>query len=428
MQTSAPLTLAGMRRNAWVVLRYPAQTASLTTLVALSLSLLLTLAPLVGIVILLVIWAAACRYAVEVLDRSANGSSVAPEFATEPDSTGWSLVILQALFLVLQAWLVYRVETVGWRWLGFAILAFLQPAMTLIVAMNSNLGTAFNPLRLLRVIARLGVGYALLVLASVVLGGVQQTLIALIDNWLPTMLTQVMSGFVWFYLMVLYFHVLGRLVYAYRKQLDFVPIPESPMLPEDRHAPLLERVDRLVEARDLAGAAHALHLSLISEPHTTPAMHARYRALLMQLEDRAGLQAHTQMRLGQLLVAGAERAALAMLRESLTHDPQFRPKSAEQSAQLARIAERFGQHDLVLTLLQDLQLRYPRDPEFPTNALLVARLLLERNGDLAGTRAALDAAIGGFPDHPLHEELLRQLAALDQLSCRLLGDPSRTTS
>ena len=424
--TKTPITLSDFWRDAASALRYPAQPASLTTLVALSLSLLLTIAPLAGIAILLVIWAAACRYAVEVLDRSANGSMAAPEFTTEPDGVGWTLLILQALFLVVQAWLSLRVETREWRWIGYAILACLQPAMTLTAAMNRDLGAALNPARLLRVVARLGGAYPLLVIATVFLGGVQRFLSALIDNWLPAITSQMLAGFVWFYMMVLYFHVLGRLVFAYSKELDFIPVsPDTPLRPEDRHAPLLQRVDDLVARENYAGAAHELQKCLATEPHASPAMHARYRELLTKIEDQAGLLAHARMRLSGLLAAGNEREALALLRDSLARDPQFRPAAAEETTRLARAAERFGQHDLALTLLQDFQLRNPRDFDGPANALVAARLLLERRSDVAGARAVLQAAIDRYlPAHPDHAELLQRLAEIDRLSSRLpVGAP-----
>jgi tetratricopeptide (TPR) repeat protein len=290
--------------------------------------------------------------------------------------------------------------------------------------MSHNLGAALNPARLLRVASRLGMAYALLVLATIVLGGVQQTLTALIYNWVPAAVGQVLAGFVWFYLMVMYFHLLGRLVYVYRKEFDFTPIPESTLLPEDRHAPLLDRVNRLVEAKDIVGAAQLLHQCLTSELHTTPAMHARYRELLTELDDHGGLIAHAQARLGGLLVVGSEREALTLLRETLSRDPQFRPQSAGQSMQLARAAERLGQFDLVLALLQDFVVRYPRDPEGPATALTASRLLLDRHADVAGARAVLQTAIDHYASHPDYDALLKQLAALDQLSSQMPRVPS----
>jgi hypothetical protein len=121
------MTLPDKQHGFIAALRYPAQPAALTILIALSLAMLLTIAPLVGILVQLVIWAAAYHYAVELFERSAKGSQVAPEFAIERDGIGWTLLILQSLFLVVQAWLNYRVETAGLSWLGIALIAPRDP-------------------------------------------------------------------------------------------------------------------------------------------------------------------------------------------------------------------------------------------------------------------------------------------------------------
>jgi tetratricopeptide (TPR) repeat protein len=184
----------------------------------------------------------------------------------------------------------------------------------------------------------------------------------------------------------------------------------------------------MVARGNYAGAAHELQQCLATEPHASPAMHARYRELLAKIDDQAGLLAHARMQLSALLVAGNEREALALLRDSLARDPQFRPAAAEETTRLARVAERHGQHDLALTLLQDFQLRNPRDYDGPANALLAAKLLLERRSDVAGARAVLQAAIDRYlPAHPDHAELLQRLAEIDRLSRRLPGAPSIAT-
>jgi hypothetical protein len=419
-QTTATSTPHG----AIEVLAYPAQMPALTTLVALSLSMLVTLAPVVGLVALLVIWAAALRYAAEVLRRSANGSKIAPEFANEPDGIGWSLLILQALFLAITLWLLLGVASAGLRWLGIALLAFVQPAMLLTAVMNHGLRDALQPARIARVIAGLGISYPLLIVATIALGSAQHLLGVWIGQ-LPTVIGQPLIGFVLFYGMVMYFHLLGRLAYTRHRELDFVPVPETVLRPEDRHAPLLERIEHLVAAGENAEAAHELGRCLASEPHATDAMHARYRALLAQIADVAALQAHARERIAQLTAAGADRDALNLLRESLARDPQFRPAAAGQAMQLANAAERSGQHDLALVLLRDFAARYPRDPEGPASAIRAAQILVERHSDLAGARETLHAALVGYFDHPDYAALQQQLSRLDQMSTRLTNHPSR---
>ncbi|MEO7477643.1 MAG: hypothetical protein ABIT64_00230 [Lysobacteraceae bacterium] len=434
------------RHGVAAVLRYPMQSASITMLLALSFSMLLTIAPLAGILIELIVWAAAYHYAVEVFERSTNGSTVAPEFATGSTGIGWTLLILQLLFSVSGLWFDTRVETTGLRWLGIGLIACIQPAITLTTAMNRDIAAALNPLRLLQVISRLGMGYALLIAAGIALGVVQHAVIGInaasrtyvlvvvsgisaggtqqvagvfAGNWLLVVVGQMVSGFVLFYAIVVYFHLQGRMVFTHRDALDFTPTPETTLHPEDRHAPLMDRVDELVADADNAGAARILGACLASEPHTSPAMHVRYRQLLAKIGDETGLLAHAKARISTLLVSGDKREALALLRDALTRDPQFRAVTSEQTTQLARAAQRFGQNDLALALLQNFQLHHPYSQDIAPNALIAARLLVERHTDVAGARTLLEAAADHCVDQATLDAVLGQIAKLDALSQRL---------
>jgi hypothetical protein len=162
---------------------------------------------------------------------------------------------------------------------------------------------------------------------------------------------------------------------------------------------------------------------LASEPHASVAMHARYRELLVRIGDRAGLLEHARMQIDAVLVAGSEREALALLRESLADDAQFRPSSAERTTQLARAAERVGQNEVALAVLGDFPQRHPRDPEMPANAVAVSRLLLERRSDLVGARAAITAALDCLlPAHPMYRALLDHRNQLDLMTRSLKAD------
>ncbi|HTA66428.1 MAG TPA: hypothetical protein VK753_13090 [Xanthomonadaceae bacterium] len=443
-----------MPRSAAAVLLYPAQPAALTTLVALSLGMLLTTAPIAGYLFQLVVWAAAYHYAVEVFERSANGSSTAPEFAPEQDGVGWTLLILQMLFSVCLWWLDARVETVALRWLGIAAIAFVQPAMIMTTAMNRELGSAFRPGRVLDVATRLGSAYAVLiasglglgfvqqivnavtaggrlyvlvVVTGIGMGGAQQVGGALSGNGLIVALAQFLAGFLWCYATVTYFHLLGATAFAHSAALGYTPISQTPLRPEDRHIPLLRRVEALVADQDFAAAARELGRCLATEPHASPAMHASYRDLLAKTGDRAGLLDHARTRIDALLVAGAEGEALALAREAIDEDPQFRPSSAERTTQLANAADRLGQPELALALLRDFTVRNPRDPAIPANATMVARLLVERHSDVAGARAALQTALDRMlPAHPDYADLQGKRIQLDQLLLRMPGNTSGT--
>ncbi len=428
----------------WASLSYPLQPACLTTLVAMAVMMPLTLAPLAGFLVQLAIWAAALHYAVEVFTRTAHGTADAPEFVLEHDGIGWRLLALQLAFAACHWLLQGFVAGALPRAAGIVLIALLQPAMTLTAAMNRNVSSALQPARLLRVIAALGAAYLLLVLAGVGMGAMQEftgrviaggrsyilTVIGGIGSGdraqvaamfggsgILAVLAQILAGFAWCFGLVAWFHAMGALVHARARALGFEPAPQRRLRPEDRHAPLLARVDALVACGELAPAARVLGECLATQPHASMAMHARYRDLLRRIGDTAGLLEHARARIDALLAGGQPREAIALTHEALAIDPHFRPGSAEHTTALAQAAEAGGQAELTLTLLRDFPRRHPRDPAIPDHALACARLLLDRHGDPAGARAALQAALDRMaPAHPRHAELLQRLAEVDRLA------------
>ena len=70
-------------QNFGAILRYPLQGAALTLIAAFALFAVVGILPWVGVVLLLILWTAAFRYAIEVLERTANGYDDAPELAMD---------------------------------------------------------------------------------------------------------------------------------------------------------------------------------------------------------------------------------------------------------------------------------------------------------------------------------------------------------
>lgn len=408
-------------------LLYPTQIACLTTLLALSIGMPLTIAPAAGYVAQLVLWAAGYHYAVEVFTRSANGTPKAPDFAPESDGIGWTLLILQLLFSACLWWLDARVETAALRWLGIAAIAFLQPAMTLTTAMNREVGSALNPARVLRVVRALGAAYLPLVAAGLGMNALQHGVnwvvnlgrmqvfatvmsvgvgSALVGIGVLTALYTILAGFAWFYAVVAYFRAMGLAIHARADALGFDPTPQRRLRPEDRHASLLARVEDFAARNQHAAAAAMLGECLATQPHASAEMHARYRELLRCADDRTALLAHARMRIDALLAAGSIREAIGLAHEALTIDPDFRPSSAERTTELAQAAEKLGQPSLALALLRDFTARYPFDAAIPDNALAAARLLEQRQADLPAAHAVLQGAIDCMlPAHPQYAAL-----------------------
>ena len=407
--------------NVGAILRYPLQGAALTSILGFALFSAVGILPLVGIVLLLILWTAAFRYAIEVLDRTANGYTAAPELAL--DATGGDgrrMLLLQLLF-VFAALACERIEDRGLRLLLLGALAFAQPAATLTLALASHLGAALNPLVWLRIGSRLGAPYLLLVVAPLLLGLLQDQANAWIAGALPLVLAMIFTGLIAFYLLMLEFHLIGYLLYQYRERLDWVPEWQPPLLPSDRHAPFIDYIEQQVADGRRAEAVAEFEPYLRGAMHATPAMHARYRSLLGELGNTTLLLRHADQRIGQLLVDREPRQALALLRESLALNPVWRPTAAEHTSALSDAALHAGQTSTVLLLLREFHLRHPRHPDAPAHALLAAQLLLDREGNAEGARELLKEVAARYPQHPLLPTLLDRLATLDALSQKLAG-------
>lgn len=402
--------------NIGAILRYPLQASALTTIGAFALFSAVGILPWVGIVLLLMLWFTAFRYAVEVLERTANGHADAPELWLDAGGdVGRRMLLLQLLFAA-GALFCDRIDDAILRWILLGALALAQPAATLTLAVARNLESALNPVVWWRIGTRLGAPYLLLAAFPLATGLLQDLLNAEIPNVLPAVFAMIVSGAVAFYFLVLQFHLIGYMVYQYRERLDWTPQWLPPLQPSDRHAPFLERIARIVADGEPAEAAAAFEPYLRGAMHATPQLHARYRSLLGQLLDTPALLRHANLYLGELLAQGERRQALALLHESLALDPEWRPAAAEHSAALGDAAERVGQIHTALLLLREFHLRHPKHPDALTHAMHAAQLLLDREGDADSARALLQDLAMRYPTHPQQPDVQARLAALDATS------------
>ncbi len=400
---------------------YPLQPAALTSILAFSLALMLGSVPVFGMALALLVWASAYRYAIEVLDRSAAGALEAPDYALDiRDGGGVAMLVLQlvfvALHLVITLWVDDGAQRLGW-WL---LLAVIQPAATLNLVLIGNAGAALNPVRWLQLIARVGPGYLLLVIVGAACFFVQGQASEFLHTWLPAIVARVLAGFVALYLLVFNFHLMGRIAFARRGAIgyDLAEVPTR-LDPSDRHRGFMRDVELMIAEDKGKQAAAALQRHLESEPHSTDAMHQRYRRLLELLGDDAALAEHTQVYASRLLGEKHEREALLLVRAMLQRDAAFRVRDAEQRARLARTAMASGMPDVALVLAGDFHNAHPKHLAVPEMALLGARLLVDRNADTRAAHALLTFAAERFPDDPRQQEILLKIEQIDALEARL---------
>lgn len=388
---------------------YPLKGVPLASLVVFTLLIsLVSLLPLIGWLLALLIWLGALKQAFEMLLATANGRMDAPEVSLDiGNGTVIRYVLLQLAAILVPLLLAFLFGPV----VGVALLVamgVLLPAATIGLAISESLRVALNPEYLWRIASRIGWPYLAVVGLSLVIQYSAANADALLSRWVPGLLAGPLGIAFSLWALFAAFHLMGYLVWQYHETLDFEPAaPLAPgALPKTRDAELLARVEGLIASGEVDVALVHLRDEIRDRAVDLP-VHELYRRALKLKGDHAAVMAHAKLMLQALIVAKQDRKALLLLRESLAMDPGFLPFEIEDGERLAQVALQGGQTDLALSLTKALITAHPRHARLPHWALQASDLTLRRGEDPSIARQWLSEAEAQCRD----DELLRRLGA-----------------
>ncbi|MGO4550088.1 hypothetical protein AB4059_03150 [Lysobacter sp. 2RAF19] len=361
---------------------YPVRGAAFVTLVMLALLALARVLPFIGWLIGIAMWLAAYKYAFEILRRSADGDMESPEvILTVDNGVVWRFLALQILLGALFFALILTKHVlliVG----GLALLVFLQPALTMTLAMTGSLSAALNPATSFSVVARIGWPYLAVVGALFViqLGAVMagawfgHIMPSFVANWLATVLG--------FWGLFCAFHLMGYLIFQAHEELGYAPAtlqPDAarPAIGGGATDPVIAQAEPLIREGRITDAIALLRTEVRTRAVSVE-VHELYRRLLQQAGDVRVVLEHARQFVHQLMMEKQDRKALPLLRESLDADPAFVTLLPEHGARLAEQARLGGQAQLAVDALHALFNAHPGDPASAQWGLTAAMLLLER--------------------------------------------------
>jgi hypothetical protein len=391
---------------------YPLRGAALPTCVALALIHYVGLLPgYVGLLAIVLVWAATWRYAAECMQHTANGYADPPDVGTDGNSSGWGLTAVHLLVVALCVVSIVFFPRLLWPVLILA--ALVLPAIDMSLAFDGNLALAINPLNWLRVMGAFGAAYLVPVAINLLLG-ILVVVASVATAQLPRVLALPLFAFAYTYLIVLAFHLMGAMIH--QRHEHFGMTPEAPALArasgQDADDELVEAArqqaadDPMAALRQLAGR--------LRERAAPPAVHQFYRELLQRQSLRDDLLVHGQIWIAALIAQNEPRRALGVLQECIGIDAGFVPDDPRTCGVLADLAARIGMSRLAIHLGQGYVAHWPRDPQAPHYGLLATRALAAHADQHASAAALLDRLIAAWPEHPLREEIdaqRRQLAS-----------------
>ncbi|MFO7786975.1 MAG: DUF4013 domain-containing protein [Halospina sp.] len=393
------------------IFAYPFKPACLTTLgLAAILYLIGLVVPLLGLLLVIAAWVVLYKFAYDVLEATARGWMDPPEIQRKSNS--WVLVKTFLLFLVLGFAVTGIAVVTNSLTLVAAAAIFIVlalPAAIITLAMSNSLMAALNPGTWVSIMRSVGFPYfiaSLLLFMLSVSQGMAESLVAGLFG--PSLAGQVGIFLIGGYFLIASFHLMGYLVYQHHDMLGV----EQEVTAADRAraanpdlSPLLQEVEGLVAEGSVDEAIERLQKEL-RQSGLQPEEHERYRKLL-RLQGRTDeLLAHSREYISTLLYGLEQpKKAMSIAEEALRVDASFQPEHPKQVRDLARLADQYDHHELVIRLTSPFGRQNPKHPHLPENYFLGAKALFEGRGDEQKALKILRQLQKHFPEHELRERV-----------------------
>lgn len=392
------------------IILYPVRGAALVMLVMLAIAAVLRGIPLIGFVISILMWLGAYKFAFEVLRRTADGHMDAPEATINvDDGLVWRFLGLQLILgLVLGVCALIGGQTLFFA--GLAVMVFLQPALTMTLAMTESLSEALDPSHALAIVGRVGWPYLAVVGLLFVIQASAMTAGAWLAVFMPASVAGWLAAVLGFWGLFSAFHLMGYLLYQSHEVLGLEPGAVAEAAARSRYARTTDTDTVVAEAEALVldGRTDEARSLLRGEINTrmVPAeVHELYRRLLQKAGDPEAVRDHARQFLHRLMMDKQERRALGLLRECLDADPAFVPMDPAHAERLAEQARYGGQAQLAIDTLHALFNAHPRDPMSARWGLQAAMLLLERFDRGPDAKALLERARARTEDEAVLQKI-----------------------
>ncbi|MBI2380836.1 MAG: hypothetical protein HYV16_08785 [Gammaproteobacteria bacterium] len=390
-------------------------------------TVLASLLPVIGMFLLIAICAVAVRYLFAITERTAQGELEPPSVSQVAGGGGYGILFKQLAVFLFLGLLVGGVMSTFGQGAGLAVYIFAilgYPASTMLLAATGSFRQAVNPIAIVEVMRGIGwpyvILYAFLILLSFSSFWVLGFVLAVLPLWLAAPAAMAVS----LYFSVLMFNMMGYALYQYHHELglpirrevvlrNLSPVRAETAKPAVSNA--LAEADVMIKEGRYEQALQALQSALNQDLDNVDAAVKRYQLLLAMGKSDAALA--TLDELFQTLLAKRQgRRALALLREALGKNPDYRPGRGEHAHALAREAHHAKDDRLALRLLLNLHKRYPGFGEVPKAYLLAAHILSERLKDDAQAMRLLEFVDAHYPQAPEAEEVAIYLKALRAVS------------
>ena len=390
--------------------------------------------PLIGRLLIIVIWFLFFRYAMTVLVQTSRGN-FDPDKADVHLESGDRRPVKQAAYMVISVVLLIVVAGAVGPKLAILVgimMSLSLPAAIIIIAIDDSLTGALNPLRIFSVISSIGFPYLLLSLFLLLLQGGDAVVFKLIGPLIPDFIEYPVVTFVSMYFLLMMYNMMGYMVYQYHEELGFgidktfaensSKKTADPNMSEADHL-----IAQLVADGDIPGAIDALLEDMRHQRNDIPKNQKLHR-LYLTLGNAEKTLAHAQKLIGLLVTAGQADVAYELLVKVKALSADFAIPDASMIFPLADIAKRRHNAALALTLISGFDKKNPEHADIPDIYLLAAKIFAELKQDEAQAARILGTLISRYPESAATIEAKTYLSVLERTREAMKSAPTVATT
>jgi tetratricopeptide (TPR) repeat protein len=359
-------------------LAYPFKPGPLTFIVILSVLSAFIAGDLAGFAIGLFIVVACARYGYAVIEQASVGKTTPPSLnillSFDPDS----LFIKQIAVLLVGSVVIALGFSSGNVFLSLLILLFVTlilPASVLVLAVNKRLIAAVNPVLLTQLIVKLGAGYWVLYAYLFILSGGPYFILMHFSEYIPSIAYVPISTGVTMYFALVSAYMMGYTLLQYQKELGYRAelelepgeLENEPARKDARHMNLL-----LIEGR--YDEALELFKWQVNQNQQDLQLKLRLHKMLAEMGKQEETVRYGQTVIEKAIESNAPGRAAEVFLTTLKVAPDFQIQSADALFKLAEYFHERGQPRNALSLLAQIDKRFPEYGNIGRVYLRIARI------------------------------------------------------
>jgi hypothetical protein len=395
---------------------YPANSQSLifTAVIAFFFSFAL-FGGILSIAVTLILGLGFIRYALLVLENTADGKDKAPAVTLDTVMAGKTLAVkLLGTYLVF-GYAIYKTLELAGPIPGLLVALFVLmciPASTMVMAVEQSFIQAINPVVLINVIRAIGAPYFLLYVFLILLSACQGVITSVIGSFHIFMLAPV-ENFIGLYFTLIMYNMMGYVIFQYHEPLghnvnldvdkeygNTKPVDKKPVSSD----PVIQEAEVLIKEGQIDQAISRLDAAT-RQGGATMEMHAYFHLVLFAANKPDAMVAHAKDYINMLLHENKIREAAQLIVDCYKFKETIRPNDPDKYYTLAFMLNEMRAFKACISLIQNFHKRFPVHRDIPKLYLLASRILSEQLSNDSMAIKMLEFLMAKYRQHELAGEI-----------------------